>query len=134
VPLGTPTRCSLGSNVPGATGALSFPVYLPSPLSPVGAFISGTDQSAVQPADEKRLLEELVEITAALTHDQLAVQWDANFEFAMVDGSLLAWFADVQAGVVERLVRMGGRVPDGVEPRFHLCHAMTAPTGLRRGM
>jgi hypothetical protein len=51
----------------------------------------------------------------------------------MVDGSLLDWFAAVQAGVVERLVRMGGRVPDGVEPGFHLCHAMIALPGSGAG-
>jgi hypothetical protein len=42
--------------------------YLP-PLSPVRAFISGTDRSAVEPTYEKRLFEEFVEITDALPHD-----------------------------------------------------------------
>jgi SAM-dependent methyltransferase len=104
-------------------------VSLPSPLSPISAFISSTDQAVIEPIYERRLLEELAEISETLPHDQLAVQWDANFEFAMLDGSLSAWFDDVQAGVVERLVRLGSRVPDDVELGFHLCHGHSRPYG-----
>lgn len=99
-----------------------FQVSLPTPLSPVAAFVAPEHRHLVEPAYEAALLAEVARITAAIPHDQLAIQWDANFEFAMLDGLLPAWFDDVRAGVVERLLRLARSVPADVPLGFHFCH------------
>lgn len=100
-----------------------FQISLPTPLAPIGAFVADDDQAAVEPVYERRLLQELRTILDDLPHDQLAIQWDTNSEFVMLEGFLPTWFDDVQAGVVERLLRLARAVPAGVELGFHLCHS-----------
>ena len=56
-------------------------------------------------------MRELTTIFDAIPHDQLAVQWDTNFEFAMLDGVMPTWFDDPRASIVERLVRLGRSIP-----------------------
>jgi hypothetical protein len=99
-----------------------FQVSLPTPLAPVSAFIAIDSQPAVEPAYEQQLLGELDEICAAIPHDQLAIQWDVAVEFGLLEGAFHAWFADLETGIVERLVRVGNRVPRDVELGYHLCY------------
>ena len=40
------------------------------------------------------MLHELDGIFDAIPHDQLAIQWDTNFEFAMLDEVMPVWFGD----------------------------------------
>ena len=101
---------------------LRFQVSLPTPLAPVTAFVAPADQAVVEPIYQTALLAELDEILVAIPHDQLAIQWDANFEFAMLGGLVPAWFDDVRAGVVERLLRLARAVPADVQLGFHFCH------------
>ena len=79
---------------------------------------------------EERILEELTQITRVVPHDQLAIQWDANFEFAMLDGSLPAWFGDLRAGIVERLLRPRAVCPSDIELGYHFVTATTVVTSL----
>ena len=65
---------------------------------------------------------EVERILAAIPADQLAIQWDARYEFAMLEGAIEVWFDDVRAGIVERLLRLG---QPGPRPGF-------APHLLRR--
>jgi len=102
--------------------ACRFLVSLPTPVAPVSAFVTADDQARVEPAYEAGMLEEVRQIVDGIPHDQLAIQWDARYEFAMLEGAMGAWFADVRAGVVERLARLGGHVPAGVELGYHLCY------------
>jgi SAM-dependent methyltransferase len=104
-----------------------FQVALPTPLSPISAFIAPSDQAAIEPIYERRLLHELSDILDAIPHDQLAIQWDTNFEFAMLAGWLPSWFADVRAGVIERLLRLASCVPVDVELGYHFCHGHERP-------
>jgi hypothetical protein len=101
-----------------------FQVCLPTPLAPVIAFVAPADQAAVEPAYEARLLAELDEILAAIPSDELAIQWDTAVEFALWEGvhQWAAPFADVQAGILERLIRIGNRVPAAMELGYHLCY------------
>jgi hypothetical protein len=106
-----------------------FQVSLPTPLSPVAAFVAPGSQAAVEPVYEAAMLAEVGTILGALPHDDLAIQWDANFEFAMLDGSLPAWFGStstgdtggVAGGITDRLVRLGELVPVDVQLGFHFC-------------
>ena len=103
-------------------GHCRFQVSLPTPLAPISAFVASDAQSAVEPIYEARMLEEVALIIQAIPADQLAIQWDTNVEFAMLEGSVPAWFDDVRAGIMERLLRLSRRVPPAVELGYHLCY------------
>ena len=99
-----------------------FQVSLPTPLAPIAAFIAPEDQGRIEPLYESRMFNELSTIFEAIPHDQLAIQWDTNFEFAMLDGVMPTWFADVRSSIVERLVRLGRTIPADVQLGYHFCH------------
>jgi SAM-dependent methyltransferase len=103
-------------------GHCRFQVCLPTPLAPVSAFVAVEHQAEIEPSYEARMLDELAAILAAVPADQLAIQWDARVEFAMLEGLTPAWFSEVRAGVLERLLRLARHVPAGVELGFHLCY------------
>jgi ubiquinone/menaquinone biosynthesis C-methylase UbiE len=98
-----------------------FQVSLPTPLAPVSAFVAAEHQAVVEEAYEAAMLGELEQILGAIPHDQLAVQWDTNVEFGMLEDELPAWFPDVKAGILERLIRLSRAVPSDVELGFHFC-------------
>ena len=98
-----------------------FQVSLPTPLAPVSAFVALDDQPRAERAYEVAMTVELERLLAAVPHDQLAIQWDTNFEFGMLEGDVPAWFPDVEGGIVERLLRIARLVPPDVELGFHFC-------------
>ena len=98
-----------------------FQVSLPTPLAPVSAFVALDDQSVVEPAYERAMLADLARMLEEIPHDQLALQWDTNFEFGMLEGDVPAWFPDVRGGILERLLRISSVVPPAVELGFHFC-------------
>jgi SAM-dependent methyltransferase len=106
-----------------------FHVSLPTPLAPVSAFVALDDQVVVEPPYEAAMAGELEQILAAIPHDQLALQWDTNVEFGMLEGDIPVWFTDVKAGILERLIRISRLVPLDVELGFHFClgHDEEAP-------
>ena len=95
---------------------------LPTPLAPIAAFVAPEDQARIEPLYEAAMLGELATIFDTIPHDQLAVQWDTNFEFAMLDGVMPTWFDDPRSSIVERLVRLGRSVPGDVQLGYHFCH------------
>jgi hypothetical protein len=99
-----------------------FQVSLPTPLAPVAAFVAPAAILAVEPVYEATLLKELDEIANAVPHDELAVQWDAAVEFGMLEGVWPSGFKDVRQEIVDRLLRIGNRVPADVELGYHLCY------------
>ena len=102
-----------------------FQVSLPTPLAPIAAFVAPEDQARIEPLYEERMLHELDGIFDAIP-DQLAIQWDTNFEFAMLDEVMPVWFGDPASGIVERLVRLGRSIPPGVQLGYHFCHGHEA--------
>jgi hypothetical protein len=108
-------------------GDARFQVCLPTPLAPIGLYVQpGPDQLALEARYEERLLEELDEIVGAIPHDRLALQWDTAVEFGILEGLFPAWFDDIEAGVTERLARIGARVPADVPLGYHLCYGDAA--------
>jgi SAM-dependent methyltransferase len=99
-----------------------FQLCLPTPLAPVSAFVAPEHRAQVEPAYEARVLEELAAALAAIPADQLAVQWDARLEFAMLEGITESWFGEVRSGVLERLLRLSRHIPAEVDLGFHLCY------------
>lgn len=115
--------------IPAAT---RFQVSLPTPLGVVGSFVAAPDRADFEPVYEAALAAELETILAAIPHRELAIQWDAALEFAMLEGlrgytgEPYEWFADVPAGTSERLARQIDRVPADVEVGVHLCYGDVA--------
>jgi SAM-dependent methyltransferase len=99
-----------------------FQLSLPTPLAPVTAFVAAEHRAEVEPAYEARVLAELAVILAAIPADQLAIQWDARLEFAMLEGITASWFGEVRSGVLERMLRLSRHIPAQVELGFHLCY------------
>lgn len=115
--------------IPAAT---RFQVSLPTPLGVVGSFVAAADRAAFEPVYEAALAAELDRILAEIPRDELAIQWDAALEFAMLEGltgytgERYEWFDDVWAGTSERLARQIDRVPADVEVGVHLCYGDVA--------
>lgn len=110
-----------------------FQVSLPTPLGVVGSFVDAKDREAFEPVYESALAGELERILEAVPHEQLAIQWDAALEFAIVEktgywGQRYEWFDDLWAGTSERLIRQIDRVPADVEVGVHLCYGDIAET------
>jgi hypothetical protein len=101
---------------------IRFQVCLPTPLAPTVIFVFPQDQAAVEPRYEAAMLRELAEIVRAVPAAELAIQWDTAIEFAVLEGVLPHAFANPQADMITRLVRLGNAVPRGVELGFHLCY------------
>lgn len=101
---------------------LGFQVSLPTPLAPVTWFVAPEDQARVEPAYEAALLAEVDEITRAIPHQDLSIQWDVAVEFALLEGLRAAHFHPLEAGICARLVRLANHVPQSVELGFHLCY------------
>jgi hypothetical protein len=101
---------------------LRFQVSLPTPIAPIAAFLLPEAQAALEPAYERRLLAELDEILVAIPHDRLAIQWDTAIEFALLEGVMQSGLQCSTASIVERLTRLGRRVPADVELGYHFCY------------
>ena len=99
-----------------------FLVCLPTPLAPVTVYFALESRAAVEPAYEAQLLAELGCICAAIPRDQLAIQWDTAVEFAILEDVWPTHLADPRREIIDRLVRLGERVPDDVELGYHLCY------------
>jgi hypothetical protein len=102
--------------------ACRFLVSLPTPLAPVSAFVALEHQADLEPVYEAQMAREVERILDAIPSEDLAIQWDARYEFAMLDGAIAVWFGDVRAGILERLLRLGGLLPAEVELGYHLCY------------
>jgi hypothetical protein len=99
-----------------------FLVSLPTPLAPVSAFVALEHQAELEPVYEGQMAREVEHILDAIPAAELAIQWDARYEFAMLDGAIAVWFGDVREGILERLLRLGRQVPAAVELGYHLCY------------
>jgi len=52
----------------------------------------------------------------------LAVQWDVAIEMGILEAVIPSPLADSQSEIVDRLVRLGNRVPEAVDLGYHLCY------------
>ena len=101
-----------------------FQVSLPTPFAPVYSFVAYRDQGAVEPLYEARMLEELGRICDAVPAGDLAVQWDVATEMSIFERLFPAPFLgeDPEAGLIDRLARLGAAVPGDVPLGYHLCY------------
>lgn len=98
-----------------------FQVGVATALSVVAQYIDDAFQAAIEPAYERRLLEEVDEIAAAVPAGELAIQWNLAIELSIIEGHRPVYFDKVWDGILERVVRGCERVPDGVELGLHFC-------------
>ena len=101
---------------------LRFQVALPTTAAFLNAHVVYEHHAAVEPIYRERLFSEVDEILAAIPHRDLTIQWDVSTEMGQWEGVRNAHFADVQAGVIERLALHCARVPRDVELGVHLCY------------
>ena len=99
-----------------------FQVSLPTPYCVLGACVAPESRLRTERAYEARLISEIREMADAIPADELAIQWDAAHEIENLDGARPHWFEDPEAGIVERLVRLGEAVPGRVELGYHFCY------------
>lgn len=101
---------------------IRFQVSLPTPLAPVSMFVVDEEQADIEPVYTRAMLNEVAQILATIPHDRLAIQWDTCVEVWMWEKWIPAPFEDVQAGVIDRLRRLSGWIPEEVPNGFHLCY------------
>jgi hypothetical protein len=99
-----------------------FQVCLPTPLAVVYAFFIASEVRRIWPFYERRLLEELDEITRAIPHGDLAIQIDIATEMhSFLEVPELQNAYPIEE-LVEAFARLGNRVPTDVELGIHLCY------------
>ena len=99
-----------------------FQVCLPTPLAVVYAFFIASEVRRIWPFYERRLLEELDEITRAIPHNDLAIQIDIATEMhTFLEVPELQNAYPIEE-LVEAFARLGNRVPTDVELGIHLCY------------
>jgi hypothetical protein len=96
-------------------------VGIATALSVVAQYIDDAFQAAIEPAYERRLLEEIDEIAALVPPGELAIQWNLATELSIIDGHRPVYFDKIWDGILERIVRGCERVPDAVELGLHFC-------------
>jgi hypothetical protein len=97
-------------------------VSLPTPYNVIDQRIAPVQRLAVEPAYERRMLQEVDETAAAIPANELAIQWDTAHEIQNLDGGRAHWFDNPEQGIIARLVRLGAHIPRGVELGYHLCY------------
>ena len=99
-----------------------FQVSLPTPYNVIDQRILPSQRLEIEAPYERRMLAEVDEIASAIPHSELAIQWDTAHEVQNLDGGRPHWFDNAEQGIIDRLVRLGDRVPQEVELGYHLCY------------
>ena len=99
-----------------------FQVSLPTPVAFLEHFIARRSQAAVEGPYEACMLTEIMEIVDHVPYNELAIQWDVSKEMAIWEGLWSIYFEEPQAGIIDRLARLGDAVPETVELGYHLCY------------
>lgn len=106
---------------------MRFQVSLPTPINVISGHVSPEYQPEVEILYEKALIAALRRIQDIIPKHDLAIQWDAAREFAMiekVESSSIGkpWFDPLISGLNDRFARLVASVDPGVELGFHLCY------------
>ena len=99
-----------------------FQVSLPTAAAMMNGHIVPSNHGIVEAPLTRRLFADVADLCAAIPHGDLALQWDIPCEMSQWEGVRPAWFADVKAGVIERLVRHVEAVPANAQLGLHFCY------------
>jgi hypothetical protein len=105
-------------------GTARFQVSLPTPICVVARRCIPRDLLAIEAAYEKEMIREVDRLVRAIPHSDLCIQWDMTREILWLDGQMPGRppFDDVKAGIIQRLLRICGDIPEAVELGFHICY------------
>lgn len=101
-----------------------FQVSLPTPFATLGLALVEADVPRVLPVYEAHVLREVAAISAAIPHDELAIQWDTAIEVVEVlerhRPDLARVFSDKDCAA--HLARLCNAVHEDIELGIHLCY------------
>jgi hypothetical protein len=100
------------------------------PIATPACFCSGQlhqdDQVALEPAYEAAILREIEKMLETIPAQALAIQWDAPTETWQIERGTPTRFGktrdEMTRSAIERLVRIGNGVPQGVDLIYHFCY------------
>jgi hypothetical protein len=101
-----------------------FQVSLPTPYAVINTFCVQPDAQQILPAYEQAMLAEVARITAAIPHEDLALQWDVCIEMLQWDGRwpVAPPFPGMEQFFAGMFRRLSKAVPEDIELGFHLCY------------
>lgn len=99
-----------------------FQVCLPTPMASGYMYVSPGSLAAYLPVYERALIAALRDITDAIPHRDLSVQWDVCQEVLVFEDYFAHRPAGYRDDVFNELARLGDAVPDDVECGYHLCY------------
>jgi hypothetical protein len=105
-----------------------FQMTFAGPISVIRRFVADeAEQEALLPAYERGLIGEVKKLTAAIPHNQLAVQWDvASAVFERLERGEPTRFGrtrdQMMGSFVAAHARLGMGVPSDVHLLYHLCY------------
>jgi hypothetical protein len=103
-----------------------FQVCLPTAMSSACMYVSPRAQDDYLRVYERSLLKALSDITAAIPHHELCIQWDVCQEVLVFENYFPSRPADYQTRIFALLERLGAAVPADAELGYHLCYGSPA--------
>ena len=105
---------------------MRFQVCLPTAMSSACMYVSPRAHDDYLRVYERSLLRALDDITAAIPHAELSIQWDICQEVLVFENYFPSRPADYKARIFALLERLGAAVPADVELGYHLCYGSPA--------
>ena len=103
---------------------MRFQVCLPTPLAVISNFPLA-QQRVLSSIYEARLKQEIEDMLDVIPADELAIQWDAAIEFAVLEGLVPSAYGspfESRQPLLDAMLRLGNFVPGEVELGYHLCY------------
>jgi hypothetical protein len=109
-----------------ASGAFApsarFEIAMATPFATLCSFIESASRDALEPTVTEAFRTEVERLLVELPHDEIAVQWDVATELILLEGAEPVHLAEPHAEIVDRLVAIGGWIPDDVPLGYHFCY------------
>ena len=105
---------------------LRFQVCLPTAMSSACMYVSPRAHDDYLRVYERSLLGALDDITGAIPHAELSIQWDICQEVLVFENYFPSRPTDYKTRIFALLERLGAAVPADVELGYHLCYGSPA--------
>jgi len=99
-----------------------FQVGLPAPQEPVLGHFEPDSHALMAPIYEKALMSELQQILDDIPHDQLAIQWEVVYQFAILEDAYETIMTDPWTEIPARSAALADAVPEPVQVGYHFCY------------
>jgi methionine synthase II (cobalamin-independent) len=103
-----------------------FQVCLPTAMSSACMYVSPRAHDDYLRVYERSLLQALRDITAAIPHRELSIQWDICQEVLVFENYFPSRPVDYKERIFALLERLSAAVPADVELGYHLCYGSPA--------